>query len=126
MDNAARYPLCGEDHIDKLHEQKLLTYLPGEDAAADAAALFSYLSDSTRLRLLSMLSASEMCVCEMADILHMSQPAISHHLRVLRQCDVVSFRKHGQRALYSLNNNETGETIRRLLAITVGNEDRGA
>ena len=126
MDDTVRYPLCGEDHIDKLHEQEISTYLPGEDGAADAAALFSYLSDSTRVRLLSMLSVSEMCVCEMADILNMSQPAISHHLRVLRQCDVVSFRKNGQRALYSLNNNETGETIRRLLAITVGNEDRRA
>jgi DNA-binding transcriptional ArsR family regulator len=59
----------------------------------------------------------------MADILNMSQPAISHHLRVLRQCDVVGFRKLGQRALYSLNDNETGKTIRRLLAITFGNEE---
>lgn len=123
MNHTAGYPLCGEDHIDKRHEQEILTRLPGEDVAADAAALFSYLSDSTRVRLLSMLAGSEMCVCEMADILNMSQPAISHHLRVLRQCDVVGFRKLGQRALYSLNDNETGRTIRRLLAITFGNEE---
>lgn len=123
MKDASGFPLCGESHIDKLHEQRILTFLPGEDDAADAAALFSYLSDSTRVRLLSMLAASEMCVCEMADILGMSQPAVSHHLRVLRQCDVVGFRKQGQRALYSLNDNQTGKTIRRLLSIAVGNED---
>jgi ArsR family transcriptional regulator len=126
MNDTIRYPLCGENHIDALHEQKVLQYLPAEDTAADAAALFSYLSDSTRVRLLSMLAASEMCVCEMADILNMSQPAISHHLRILRQCDVVRFRKLGQRALYSLSSNETGDTIRRLLAITIGKEEARA
>ncbi len=126
MNDATRFPLCGESHIDKQFEQKMLTLLPGEDEAADAAALFSYLSDSTRVRLLSMLAASEMCVCEMADILGMSQPAVSHHLRVLRQCDVVSFRKQGQRALYSLNDNETGRTVRRLLAIIAGKEGQEA
>jgi DNA-binding transcriptional ArsR family regulator len=62
----------------------------------------------------------------MADILNMSQPAISHHLRILRQCDVVRFRKLGQRALYSLSSNETGDTIRRLLAITIGKEEARA
>jgi len=123
MNDTAKYPLCGGNHIDKLHEQSVIAYLPGEDAAADAAALFGYLSDSTRVRLLSMLSAGEMCVCEMADVLGMSQPAVSHHLRVLRQCNVVGFRKQGQRALYSLNDNEAGRTIRRLLSIAVGGEE---
>jgi len=123
MNDATRFPLCEVGQADKLHEQEMRSLLPGEDDAADIAALFSYLSDSTRVRLLSMLALSEMCVCEMADVLGMSQPAISHHLRVLRQCDVVDFRKQGQRALYSLNDNETGKTIRRLLAITAGKED---
>lgn len=123
MNDTTRFPLCEAGHADKLHEQEMRSLLPGEDDAADIAALFSYLSDSTRVRLLSMLAVSEMCVCEMADVLGMSQPAISHHLRVLRQCDVVGFRKQGQRALYSLNDNETGRTIRRLLAITAGKED---
>ena len=124
MDDETKSLLCGKGHADKLHEQTMRTLLPGEDEAADVAALFSYLSDSTRVRLLSMLAASEMCVCEMADILGMSQPAVSHHLRVLSQCDVVGFRKQGQRALYSLSDNETGKTIRRLLAITAGKEDK--
>jgi ArsR family transcriptional regulator len=117
------YSFCTEDHIDRLHEQKVRDVLPREDAAADAAALFTYVSDSTRVRLLSMLSVGEMCVCEMADILGMSQPAVSHHLRVLRQCDVVSFRKQGQRALYSINDNATGRTLCRLLSIAVGNKE---
>lgn len=120
MNDACETPLCGGNHIDALREQRIRAVLPGEDAAADAAALFGYLADSTRVRLLSMLAASELCVCEMADILGMSQPAVSHHLRVLRQCGVVGFQKQGQRALYSLSDNETGRTIRRLLSIAAG------
>ncbi|HRX57534.1 MAG TPA: metalloregulator ArsR/SmtB family transcription factor [Eubacteriales bacterium] len=123
MNDTARYPLCGGDHIDKLHEQSMIAHLPDEGSAADAAALFGYLADSTRVRLLSMLSAGEMCVCEMADVLGMSQPAVSHHLRVLRQCGVVGFRKQGQRALYFLSDNETGRTIRRLLSVATGGEE---
>lgn len=122
MKDSNSYPLCTEDHIDKLREQEVIAFLPGEDAAADAAALFGCLADSTRVRLLSLLSAGEMCVCEMADILGMSQPAVSHHLRLLRQCGIVRFRKQGQRALYSLSGGETGRTVRRLLQIAAGRE----
>mgnify|MGYP001354401433 CR=1 FL=1 len=108
--------LCGGNHIDAAREQRILASIPGEDEAVDAAALFAHLSDSTRVRLLSMLSVSEMCVCEMADILKMSQPAVSHHLRILRQCGIVRFRKQGQRAVYSLGKNEMAATIRQLLS----------
>ncbi|NLI54972.1 MAG: winged helix-turn-helix transcriptional regulator [Clostridiales bacterium] len=117
MKGIAGTPICGESHIDKQHEDEIRARLPGEDEAVDAAAVFAHLSDSTRVRLLSMLAVSDMCVCEMADLLGMSQPAISHHLRGLRQCDVIRFRKQGQRTLYSLSDNEIGDTIRRLLDV---------
>ena len=90
-------------------------HLPSEDEAADAAAVFTHLSDTTRVKLLSMLAVSDMCVCEMADLLGMSQPAVSHHLRLLRQCDVIRFRKRGQRTVYYLSDNEIGDTVKRLL-----------
>jgi len=115
--------LCGGCHIDEGHEQHILNLIPSEDEAVDAAALFGHLSDSTRVRLLSMLAVSEMCVCEMADLLHMSQPAVSHHLRILRQCGIVRFRKQGQRAVYSIDSSDTGSTIQRLLTAVCGRKE---
>jgi len=114
--------LCEACHIDTGHEQHILSLIPDEEAAVDAAALFGHLSDSTRVRLLSMLAVSEMCVCEMADLLGMSQPAVSHHLRILRQCGIVRFRKQGKRAVYSIDSNETGRMIQRLLDAVCGAE----
>ena len=57
-----------------------------------------------------------------ADALGMSQPAVSHHLRILRQCDVIRFRKWGQRTVYYLSDNEIGDTIKRLLHVVIEEE----
>ena len=112
-------PICGENHIDQQHEEEIRAYLPDEDEAVDAAAIFAHLSDTTRVRLLSMLAVSDMCVCEMADLLGMSQPAVSHHLRILRQFDVIRFRKWGQRTVYYLSDNEIGDMVKRLLHVVL-------
>ena len=112
-------PICGEIHIDQQHEEEIRAHLPVEDAAVDAAAIFAHLSDTTRERLLSMLTVSDMCVCEMADLLGMSQPAVSHHLRILRQFDVIRFRKWGQRTVYYLSDNEIGDMVKRLLHVVL-------
>ena len=117
MNDNTGAPLCGVTHTDSQHEDEIRARLPSEDAAVDAAAVFALLADTTRVRLLSMLAASDLCVCEMADLLGMSQPAISHHLRVLRQFDAIRFRKWGQRTVYYISDNETGETIKRLLNV---------
>ena len=67
------------------------------------AEIFKVLGDPTRIKLLALLSASEMCVCDMADALGMKQSAISHQLRVLRGARLVKFRKDGKEAWYSLD-----------------------
>ena len=115
MKEALASPICGETHIDQQHEEAIRAHLPSEDEAADAAAVFTHLSDTTRVKLLSMLAVSDMCVCEMADLLGMSQPAVSHLRRLLRQCDVIRFRKWGQKTVYYLSDNEIGDTVKRLL-----------
>ena len=114
--------ICGANHIDAAHEAQIVERIPDEEAAVDIAAVFAHLSDSTRVRLLSMLNLAEMCVCEMADILGMSQPAVSHHLRVLRQCGIIKFRKQGKRAKYYISPDENGDLIRKLLAAVCGEE----
>ncbi|MDY3973817.1 helix-turn-helix transcriptional regulator [uncultured Veillonella sp.] len=67
------------------------------------AELFKVLGDPTRIRIVRHLLNKEMCVSEIADTMGMGQSAISHQLRVLRQARLVTFRKEGKTAWYSLN-----------------------
>ncbi|MEZ4627969.1 MAG: metalloregulator ArsR/SmtB family transcription factor [Eubacteriales bacterium] len=79
--------------------------------------IFSQLADATRVRLLCMLAKDELCVCEMSDLLGMSQPAVSHHLRGLREFGAIEFRKNGQRTLYSISESDEGKAVRLLLNV---------
>lgn len=67
------------------------------------ANTFKALSDSTRLKIIYILSKSELCVCDIANILGMTQSAISHQLRLLRDMKLVKFRKEGKLVIYSLD-----------------------
>lgn len=71
--------------------------------ATRLAEFFKALSDPTRVRIISALSAGELCVCDLAATLGMSQSAISHQLRLLRQLRLVKRRKAGQMAYYTLD-----------------------
>ncbi len=71
--------------------------------ATQLAEFFKALSDPTRVRIISALSAAELCVCDLAATLGMSQSAISHQLRLLRQLRLVKRRKAGQIVFYSLD-----------------------
>ena len=61
-----------------------------------------FLGDPTRIRILYALSAGELCVCDIASVLNMTQSAISHQLRVLKQIKLVKFRREGKTVYYSL------------------------
>lgn len=79
-------------HLEKLDEQNLY----------HLADLFKVFGDPTRLRILHVLSCQELCVCDIADALGMTQSAISHQLRVLKQIHLVKFRREGKTIFYSL------------------------
>ena len=70
---------------------------------AGISELFKAMSDETRTRIIYLLSRQELCVCDLADILKMSLPAISHHLRLLRTMRLVKYRRDGKQAFYSLD-----------------------
>jgi len=76
--------------------------LPPEDTLHNLADLFKTFGDPTRIRILYTLSAGELCVCDIANVLSMSQSAISHQLRVLKQMSLVRFRREGKTIYYSL------------------------
>lgn len=64
---------------------------------------FKVLGDKTRLRMLSLLQGRELCVCDLTEVLEISQPAVSQHMRRLRQAEFVNERRGGQWIYYSLN-----------------------
>lgn len=76
--------------------------MPDEEIAYDLADFFKILGDTTRMRILSALFQEEMCVYDIANLLQMTQSAISHQLRVLKQGRFVKYRKDGKVVYYSL------------------------
>lgn len=77
--------------------------LPEEEVLYDLGDFFKILGDSTRIKILNALFQSEMCVCDIAALLGMTQSAISHQLRVLKQGRLVKHRKEGKVVYYSLD-----------------------
>ena len=76
--------------------------MPDEDILYDLTELFRLFGDSTRLRILYVLFESELCVCDIAVLLGLTQSAISHQLRVLKQMKLVKNRRDGKTVYYSL------------------------
>ena len=76
--------------------------MPREEQLYDLAELFKMFGDSTRIRILYVLFEAEMCVCDIAEVLKMTQSAISHQLRLLKQAKLVKNRREGKTVYYSL------------------------
>lgn len=76
--------------------------MPQETELYDLAELFKVFGDSTRIRILFVLFEAEVCVCDLAEVLHMTQSAISHQLRILKQNKLVKSRREGKSIFYSL------------------------
>ena len=85
--------------------------MPPEEALYDLADFFKVFGDSTRIKILYALVATEMCVQDLADLLNMNQSAISHQLRILKQAHVVKYRKEGRFALYSLDDDHVTQIV---------------
>ena len=87
-------------HTDRL--EKVRAGLPDEDELYDLAELFKVFGDSTRIRILFVLFEAEVCVCDLADVLNMTQSAISHQLKILKQAKLVTGRREGKSVFYAL------------------------
>ena len=89
--------------------------IPPETELQDASDLFKVLADQNRMRLIAALLEVELCVCDLAELLGMSQSSVSHQLRVLRQSRLVRYRRDGKNAFYSLNDEHIGSIIQMAL-----------
>ena len=76
--------------------------MPDEDELYDLAELFKVFGDSTRIRILYVLFEAEVCVCDLAQALSMTQSAVSHQLKILKQAKLVKSRREGKSVFYSL------------------------
>ncbi len=76
--------------------------LPEENELYDLAELFKVFGDSTRIRILFVLFESEVCVCDLANLLGMTQSAVSHQLKILKNSRLVKSRRLGKSVIYSL------------------------
>ena len=82
--------------------RRLRPELPREEKLYDLAELFKIFGDTTRIRILYVLFESEVCVCDIAEVLGMTQSAISHQLRLLKQAKLVRSRREGKTVYYAL------------------------
>ncbi len=93
---------CAEN---ELHSENISTAqnnLPDDELIYDAAELFKVFGDSTRMKILYLLLESELCVCDIVELLGATQSAVSHQLRILKQSRLIRFRKQGRSVFYSL------------------------
>lgn len=95
-------PHCEFIHAHEEVVEKVTESMPDEELLYDLAELYKVFGDSTRIKILYVLFESEMCVCDIAQLLNMSISAISHQLRVLKQSQLVKFRREGKTVIYSL------------------------
>lgn len=91
--------VCVHPEVINRFDNKLI--LP--EKAEDLAELFKTMADPTRVRIIDALSKAELCVCDLAELLSLSQSATSHQLRVLRNNKLVKYRREGKMVYYSLD-----------------------
>ena len=97
--NASQDFLC-------LHEEAVAAVrkqMPDEDDLYDLAELYKVFGDSTRIKILYVLFAAELCVYDIARLLGMTQSAVSHQLRILKNNKLVKYRREGKTVFYSLD-----------------------
>lgn len=104
---------CEIQFVDEKKVNRARRAMKSAEAVAALAETFKILGDPTRIKIAFALSREELCVCDIANLLGVSQSAVSHSLRTLRQLKLVKFRKEGKTAYYALDD----EHIRDLLDI---------
>ena len=105
-------PHCEEEcvHLDAV--EKVRAQLPPDEQLYDLAELFKVFGDSTRIKILYALFEAELCVCDISKLLGLTQSAVSHQLRVLKNSRLVKFRREGKTVFYALADGH----VRRIIA----------
>ena len=105
-------PCCEETLVHEDTVEQVRRLLPADETLYDLAELFKIFGDSTRIKILYALFEAELCVCDIAQLLGLTQSAVSHQLRVLKSSRLVKPRKEGKSVFYSL----ADDHVRRIIA----------
>jgi len=93
---------CEVTYVHSDAVRMVLEKMPEDGLLAELADFYKVFGDTTRIRILCVLLEAEMCVCDLAEVLGMTQSAISHQLRILKQMKLVKNRREGKTVFYSL------------------------
>jgi len=107
---------CSADHTDESLARTARQYLLDGITATHIAELFKALSDPTRVRIIGVLANAELCVGDLCLVLGMTQPAVSHQLRLLRNLHIVRTRKEGRHVFYTLDDSHIRDLFEQGLA----------
>ena len=102
MEDRYQVECCDFIHAHEKIVERVRDQIPDDDILYDLTELFRIFGDSTRIRILYVLFEAEMCVCDIAQLLGMTQSAISHQLRSLKNARLVKARREGKTVFYSL------------------------
>lgn len=103
VDNTKDKLLCATHETDESLLKELRESVDWEKEISLLSNTFKALSDPTRLKIIYILSISPLCVCDIANVTGMTQSAISHQLRILRDLNLVKFKRDGKLVIYSLD-----------------------
>lgn len=106
---------CDAYNDDPLRVGRVAGNMLDSNQLDSAAAMLKSVADPTRLRILFALTLEPLCVCELSALLAMSMPAVSHHLRILAEADLITVKKSGKFACYYLSGAANSEPIRSVL-----------
>lgn len=95
--------ICSENIVNRNRIDYIKDKLPEEETLYDLAELFKVFGDTTRIKIICALYKGELCVCDIASLLNMTQSAVSHQLRTLKANRLVKFRREGKSVYYSLD-----------------------
>lgn len=104
-------PVCDSDEVHMPLIEKKRDMMPTEDTLCDLSDFFKVLGDSTRIRILFAIDGEPLCVCDIAEMLDMTKSAVSHQLKILRQNDLISYRRSGKNVFYTLADSHIGAII---------------
>ena len=108
-------PVCEHEevHADVVERKRM--EMPDERILYDLSDFFKILGDSTRINILFAIDKEPMCVCDIANLLGMTKSAVSHQLKILRQSDLVIYKKNGKNVIYSLADDHVRDIIEKAL-----------
>ena len=104
---------CEELHTDIIEKKR--EAMPEQSVLYDLSDFFKILGDSTRASILFAIDGEPMCVCDIANLLGMTKSAVSHQLKILRQSDLVTYRKSGKNVFYTLADDHVRDIIEKAL-----------